>query len=105
MLWGTVSKVDNIHSLSLIHYVGHLVVEGNQVGQAGPAFHEPMLAGPGALVVLHMPGEHTQDESLHNLARHRGQADRPVVPRTLLSGLLVDGCYIDHPPVIWDLPC
>jgi len=42
--------------------VGHLVVGGDEVGQAGPAFHEPMLAGPDSLVVIHMPGERTQDE-------------------------------------------
>jgi len=36
-------QVDDVHSLSLIHWVGHLVVEGDQVSQAGPAFHEPML--------------------------------------------------------------
>jgi len=52
-----------------------------------------MLAGPDPLIVLHMPGEHTQDESLHNLAWHGGQADRPVVPRILLLVLLIDGCY------------
>lgn len=39
-------RVDRIHSLSLIHQVGHLVIEGDEVGQAGLAFHEPMLAGP-----------------------------------------------------------
>jgi len=62
------------------------------------------LAGPVALVVLHMPSESTLDESLHNLARHRGQADRPVVPGTLLLALLIDGCYTGGSPVIWDLP-
>ena len=73
MLWETVSKVltkvqvDNIHSLSFILWVGHLVIERDQVGQAGPAFCEPMLAGPDPLVVLHMPGERTQGETLHNL--------------------------------------
>jgi len=55
-----------------------------------------MLAGPEPLVVLHMPSERSQDESLHNLAQHRGQADRPVVPRILLMALHVDGCYIGH---------
>jgi len=64
-----------------------------------------MLAGPDSLVVLHMPGERTQDESLHNLARHRGQADRPVVPGILLPALPVDGCYTGDPPVVWDHPC
>jgi len=61
--------------------VDQLVIEGDQFGQAGPALHEPRLAGPDTLVVLHMPGESTQDESLHNLAQHLRQADRPVVPR------------------------
>jgi len=64
-----------------------------------------MLARPDPLVVLHMPSERTQDESLHNLARHRGQADRAGVPRILLLALLVDGCYISNSPFVWDLPC
>ena len=51
-----------------------------------------------------MPGERTQDGLLHNLAWHRGQADRPVVPRTLLPALLVDGCYIGDPPVEPEIP-
>jgi len=63
-----------------------------------------MLAGPDPLVVLHMPGEYTHDEPLHNLPCHRGQADGPVVPEILLLALLVDGCYIADPPVIWDFP-
>ena len=45
----------------------HLLIEGDQAGQEGPAFREPMLAGPDPLVVLHMPGERTQGETLHNL--------------------------------------
>ena len=57
-------------------------MEGDQAGQAGPAFHEPMLAEPDPLVVLHMSGEHTEDEQLHNLPWHRGQADRSVAPRS-----------------------
>ena len=70
--------------------MGHLVIEGDQVGQVGPAFHEPMVAGPDPLVFLHMPGKYTQDELLHNLAPHQGQADRLVVPGILLPALLVD---------------
>jgi len=46
-----------------------MVVGGDQVGQAGPVFHEPMLAGPDPLVVLHMTGECTQDDRFHNLYR------------------------------------
>jgi len=60
--------VDDIHSLSLVHWVGHLVIEGDQIGQAGRAFLETMLAGTDPMVVLHTPGERTQDELLHNLA-------------------------------------
>ncbi|KAK4827587.1 hypothetical protein QYF61_019489 [Mycteria americana] len=44
--------------------VGHLVIEGDQVGQAGPAFHERMLPGLDPLVGLHMPVEHTQDHRI-----------------------------------------
>jgi len=53
-----------------------------------------MLAGPDPPILLHVPGVRTQDESLHNLAWYRGQADRPVVPRILLPALPVDGCHI-----------
>jgi len=38
--------------------VGHLVIEEDQVGQAGPVFHEPMLAGSDPLVILHIPDEY-----------------------------------------------
>ena len=81
-------------------YTNDQVIDGDQVGQAGPAFDEPMLAGTNPLVVFHMPGENTQND----LAQHPGQADRPVVPRIFLPALLVDGCYTGNPPVIWDLP-
>jgi len=47
-------QVDIIHSLSLIHQVDHLVVDGDQVGQARPVFRKPMLTGPDFLVVLYM---------------------------------------------------
>lgn len=42
-----------IHSLSLIHQADHLVV-GDDVGQAGPALREPMLAESDPLVVLNV---------------------------------------------------
>jgi len=44
-----------------------------------------------------MPGERTLDKSPHNLAQHRGQADRPVVPGNLLLAFLVDGHHIGDP--------
>ena len=37
--------VDYVNSLSFIHQAGHSIIEGDQVGQAGPDFCEPMLAG------------------------------------------------------------
>ena len=80
-------QVDNIQSLSVIHYAGHLVIEGDQVSQTGPAFHKPMLTGPDHLVG-------TQADLLHNLPRHQGQTDWPVVPQILLPAPLVDGHYI-----------
>ena len=45
-------QVNNIQSLSFAHLAGHLVTEGDQVGRAGFAFHEPMLAGPDPLIIL-----------------------------------------------------
>jgi len=51
----------------------------------------------------HMPYDLTQDDLLHNSPWYRGQADRPVVPRILLTALLVDGSHIGKPPILWDL--
>ena len=80
--------------LSLIRWAGHFVAEGDQVSEAGPAFHKPMLAGPDPLAVPHMPRNGTQDDLLHDLPQHQGQADRPLVSWMLLPALLVDGCHI-----------
>jgi len=46
-----------------------------------------MLTGPDHLVG-------TQADLLHNLPRHQGQTDWPVVPQILLPAPLVDGHYI-----------
>ena len=54
--------IDYINSLSLIHQVGHLIIEGDQVGQVGPAFHEPMLAVPNPQVAPHMLCDLPQDD-------------------------------------------
>ena len=58
--------VDYVNSFSLIHQSGHLIIEGDRVGQAGRAFHESVLAGPDLLVVLHMQCDVPQDVLLHN---------------------------------------
>jgi len=38
--------VNYVDRLSLIYQAGPSVIEGDVVGEAGPAFHESMLAGP-----------------------------------------------------------
>ena len=53
-----------------------------------------MLARPDPMVVLHVPHDLPQDNLLHNLRRHQGQANRPVVPWILPAALLVDGSHI-----------
>ncbi|KAK4821747.1 hypothetical protein QYF61_000808, partial [Mycteria americana] len=53
------------------NHVGHLVIEGDQVGQAGSAFAKPMLAGLDPLVILYMPSDGTQDDVLHQLPWYR----------------------------------
>ncbi|XP_064559280.1 uncharacterized protein LOC135442937 [Zonotrichia leucophrys gambelii] len=45
-------QIDNIHSLSCIHQVGDLVIEGDQVGQTGPTSPKPMLAVTDTLAIL-----------------------------------------------------
>ena len=62
--------------------MGHSIIEGDQIGQAGPAFHETMLAEPDPPFVTHMPCDHTQDDLLQY---------RSVDPQIILLTLLVDG--------------
>jgi len=61
-----------MHNLSLIHQAGHLVTEGDQVGQTGPAFCELPGGLPGAdpPVVLHMLCDLIPDDLFYNLAWH-----------------------------------
>ena len=46
--------VDYINSLSLVYQSGHPVIEGDEVGQARPAFHEPVLAGPDPMDAMYV---------------------------------------------------
>lgn len=69
--------------------MGHLVIEGDEVGHAGPAFHKPMLTGPDQLVILRMPCDGTQDDVLHDLPQHRSWMHRPVIPRILFPAFFV----------------
>jgi len=80
--------------------VGHLVKEGDETNQPGPAFHKPILAGPDPLVVLRMLCDHTQDGSHHNLSQYQSQADRPMVPWIHLLNFPADGHYIGKSPFL-----
>jgi len=91
-----------MHSLSLTHQAGHFAIE-DQTGQAGLAFHEPILVRPDLLVALHILCDHSQDGLLHHLPYYHGQTDRPVVPWILLPTLRVGGCHTGESPVMWDL--
>lgn len=57
-----------------------MFIEGDEVGQAEPTFHESMLARTGSPVILHMPCDHTQDDLLHDLPHYQDQTDGPVLP-------------------------
>ena len=48
-------KEGNDNSLSIIHQAGHSITAGDQVGQAGPPFHEPMLAKPDPMLCVALP--------------------------------------------------
>ena len=89
--------------LSLVYQSGHPVAEGDEAGQARPAFHELMLAGLDPLNTTHMTCYLTHDDLLHNFPWYRGQAHSPVVPHILLTALLVDGSHISKPPILWNL--
>ncbi|RMC15738.1 hypothetical protein DUI87_07942 [Hirundo rustica rustica] len=63
-------QIDNIHSPSCIHQVGHLVIKGDQVGQTRPAPPKPMLAGSDTLAILQLLHDETQYKLFHYLASY-----------------------------------
>lgn len=48
-----------------------MVIEGDEVDQAGPAFPKPMLAGPYVLV-LNVLCDDTQDDLFHDFSWYLG---------------------------------
>lgn len=64
------AKADYINSFSLIYQAGHLIIEGDQVGKAGPPFHEPILTGPDPPPVPQMLHDLTPDDLFYNLSWH-----------------------------------
>lgn len=63
-------QADDVPSLSLIHSLGNPVKEGDQVVQAGHAYHKPLLMEPDPLVVLYVLYDGTQNDLLHNPPQH-----------------------------------
>lgn len=92
-------------SLSLIHLVGHPVIEGGEVGhQAGPAFPELILAGPDpwlpstcCMMALRMSC------SLIFPGTRLTHPERSVALWILLPALLVHGHHTCSTPANWDL--
>jgi len=50
-------SADYFNSLSLIHHAGHLIIEGDQVGQAGLAFHMTSLVTTEKQAIKNSGGE------------------------------------------------
>lgn len=71
--------------------MGHFTIEGDQADQAGPAFHEPILAGFDSLIVSYPPCGPPHDDLFHNISWHLHQDDRPVVHQVILKILLIAG--------------
>ncbi|RMB92284.1 hypothetical protein DUI87_31396 [Hirundo rustica rustica] len=63
-------QIDNIHSLSCIHQAGHLVMNGDQVGQTRPTPPKPMLAGSDTLAILYVVHYDTQYKLFHYLTEY-----------------------------------
>lgn len=49
-------KIKSIHCSPLVHGAGHLITEGNKVGQMSYAFDKAILALPNHCLVLYVPG-------------------------------------------------
>lgn len=82
-------QANNTHSLFLNHQADHLVIKGDQVGEAVPVPPKSMLPGPDSLVVLYVLCNDTKDDLLHDPPWHSVWANRPVVSWTLcLSPIL-----------------
>lgn len=65
-------QVDNVHSLSIINWECHLVIE-DQVNQAGPAFRKAMLAASDLSVVPCLLFNSFQEDLLHNPSQYQDE--------------------------------
>lgn len=111
MLWentvegSTEVQVKNNCSLSLIHLVGHPVIEGGEVGHhAGPAFPNLILAGPDPCLPCTCCVMAQRMSCSMTFPGTELSLYRSVVPWILLPTLLAHGHHICSPPANWDLP-
>jgi len=84
-------QVDDIPCSSLIHQYSNPIVEGHLICQAPFVRSEAMLAVINHLLILHVPYHSFQEDMLHDLDRHRGETDWPVVPRVFHFTVLKTG--------------
>lgn len=96
-------QVDNVHCSPHICQASHFVTEGGQVGQAKLPLGEAVLSPPSDFLVVHMPGNGSQDQLLHHLPRNGDEADWTLVPWVLLCVLPEDRSEICS-PVLSQLP-
>ena len=99
VMWDSVKcfaqvQVDDVSFSSLIHQCCNPLVELHQFCQAQFALSEAMLAVTNVLLVFHVPQHSFQEDPLHDLARHRGETDWPVVPWVFFFSLFKNGGYI-----------
>lgn len=73
------AQVDDINFSSLIHQYCNPTTE-SQIFQALFALSEAMLIVTNHLLVFHVSYHSFQEDLLYDLAGHRGQADRSVLP-------------------------
>lgn len=77
-----------------------MVIEGDEVYQAGCARHESTLAEPDPVLFYTCCVITLKKICFSDLPRYQGQDDRPVDSQILLPILLVDGHHISKPPVL-----
>lgn len=93
-------QTDDIHGFFLVHWDRHSIIQGHWVVQAGLALGKTVLAVLNFVPVLHLPQDILKEDLFHDLPRHRGESDRLVVPRVLLSTFLKNACNASLFPVI-----
>lgn len=93
----------------LSHYLDCLILDANQVIQAWVSLSECVLITTNDFLVIHVPGNGSQDELLHHPARDASKAGRSVVPHIFLLAFFEHGSDMIHQKSsglvsLWRLP-